>query len=188
MKIAAYLRVSTDDQNTTLQRDALASFCRFKNYSNVTYFVDQGESGLKTNRPQLDKMLSMVRNKEFDAVLVWKLDRLGRSAGHLITLLDELNRLNVSFISLHESMDSTTPMGKAMFGVMAVMAQLERDNISMRTKAALKSKKDRGERLGAPIIHDHLAIKNAFKLNPDVKSIMREFNISRAQLYRIIKK
>lgn len=190
-RIAAYLRVSTKEQNTDLQKDAIASFTRYKNYSNVTYFIDHDESGSKTSRPALDEMLLKVRKKEFDAIVVWKLDRLGRSAGHLITLLDELNSLKVDFISLCESMDSTTPMGKAMFGVMAVMAQLERDNISMRTKAALETIKSRGVKLGRPekfsddqrkdLIYlrgQGLTIDELCKVHP---------RISRAQIARIVR-
>lgn len=185
------MRVSTKEQNTAMQRESLDSFCRFKQWNNVTYFIDEGESGTKTSRPALDEMLLKVRNKEFDAILVWKLDRLGRSAAQLITLLDELNKMKIDFISLSESMDSTTPMGKAMFGVMAVMAQLERDNISMRTKAALETIKSRGVKLGRPekfsddqrkdLIYlrgQGLTIDELCKIHP---------RISRAQIARIVR-
>ena len=128
-RLIGYARVSTNDQNLNLQRDALkAAGC-------VKIFADTGVSGSLASRPQLDRMLKELRAG--DCLPVWKLDRLGRSVRHLIILLDDLRVRGITFRSLTQDIDTSTAMGRAMMHIMGVMAELERENIVERVNAGL---------------------------------------------------
>ena len=163
MKIAAYIRVSTDDQKIDSQLDAIKAYCTLKGIKDFTTFIDHGESGKNESRPQLDLMMERVKKKEFDAVLVYKFDRISRSTKHLITIMDQLKALEVNFISITEAIDTTTPAGKMVFGIFAVLAEFERENIVSRVKAGMKAAKDRGVHCG----------RSRYKLTPsDVEDIL----------------
>ncbi len=148
MKIAAYIRVSTDDQKIDSQLDAVKAYCTLKGIKEFITFIDHGESGKNESRPQLDMMMERVKKKEFDAVLVYKFDRISRSTKHLITIMDQLKALEVNFISITEAIDTTTPAGKMVFGIFAVLAEFERENIVARVKAGMRAAKERGVHCG----------------------------------------
>src|SRR5712692_8621487 len=113
-------------------------------------FVEHGVSGAKDRRPILDAMLAEVRRKKFDAIICWKLDRLGRNMRHLITLLDELRALDVGFVTIGEGLDTTTPAGRMTFGIIAAVAEFERESTRERIMLALDRRRARGARLGRP--------------------------------------
>lgn len=190
MKIAAYLRVSTRDQKVDIQLDAIKNYCKLKDWVNPVFFIDHGESGAKTSRPQFNKMMSQARLKEFDAVLCWKFDRIGRSTIHLLSILGELNQLEVGFISIMESIDTTTPMGKMMFSVIAALSEFERETIRSRTKAGQDLAKSKGIHCGRPETYtkkDKAAVIAYFNegLKPD--KIAELTGMDRATVYRTIK-
>lgn len=137
-----YARVSTDDQNLDLQLDAL----RGAGCDQV--FIDEGISGTVRDREGLDLALSMVG--EGDMLIVWKLDRLGRSLGFLIELIAKLGDQGVQFNALQDGIDTTTSGGKLVFHIMGALAEFERDLISERTKAGMKAAKKRGKSIGRP--------------------------------------
>lgn len=142
MNKIGYMRVSTDEQNTDLQRQALESVgC-------VEIFTDEGVSGAKKEREGLSKALETL--KEGDTLTVWKIDRLGRSTLDLLSLLEELQKRDISFQSITEGIDTSTAAGRMVFSMIAAIAQLERENLKERTKAGLKAAKKRGVRLGRP--------------------------------------
>lgn len=159
MKIAAYIRVSTDDQKIDSQLDAIKNYCKFKDWPEPVLFIDHGESGKKESRPQLDKLLKGINEKEFSALIVFKFDRLSRSTIQLIQLMELFKRNEVNFISLGESIDTTTPAGKMIFGIFAVLAEFERENIVSRVKAGMKAAKSRGIHCG----------RAAYKVTPEIK-------------------
>ncbi|MCC8137982.1 MAG: recombinase family protein [Clostridiales bacterium] len=138
-KTALYVRVSTDAQyeegySVDAQLEKLEQYCKLKDYTNYEKFVDGGWSGSNINRPEMQRMISEIEQGKIDTVLVYKLDRLSRSQKDTIFLLEDVfNPHNVSFISLNENFDTTTPYGKAMIGILSVFAQLERENIRERT-------------------------------------------------------
>ncbi|KVV45446.1 DNA resolvase [Burkholderia ubonensis] len=139
MKIG-YARVSTEDQNVSLQQDALSrAGCD-------VLFTDHGISGSDFYRPGLNRALK--RLKEGDTLVVWRLDRLGRSIGKLIALIDLLGKRKVGFVSLNESIDTTSASGTLVFHMMAALAEFERHLISERTRAGLIAAKARGKRIG----------------------------------------
>ena len=135
-----YARVSTDDQNPALQLAAL------KKAGCQAVFKDEGISGATTRRPAL---LRCLKNLEHgDTLIVWKLDRLGRSLRDLITMLDDLRARGVKFHSLTEAIDTATPTGRAMWQMIGVLAELERSLISERTRAGVKVAQRRGVKFG----------------------------------------
>src|SRR5215831_2212073 len=135
-----YARVSTDDQNPALQLAALTrAGCK-------TVFKDEGLSGATARRPALVRCLKRLESG--DTLIVWKLDRLGRSLRDLITMLDDLKQRGVKFRSLTEAIDTDTPTGRAMWQMIGVLAELERSLISERTRAGVRAAKARGVRPG----------------------------------------
>ena len=113
-------------------------------------YVDHGVSGAKERRPALDQVIRDARRRKFDVLVCWRLDRLGRNLRHLVTLLDELQALGVSFVSLNEGIDATTPAGRLQLHVLAALAEFERARISERVKAGLDRARRNGTRLGRP--------------------------------------
>ncbi|QKJ87405.1 recombinase family protein [Paramixta manurensis] len=130
-----YIRVSTNEQNTDLQRIALEC-------SGCEQIYEDKISGKSTNRPGLNKMLRAL--KEGDTLVVWKLDRLGRSMRHLVALTGELHERGVNFRSLTDSIDTATPMGRFFFHIMGALAEMERELIVERTRAGLAAAREKG--------------------------------------------
>ena len=152
MHVALYARVSTDGQDPELQLSALRAHAANRGWTITGEFIDQGYSGAKEKRPALDRLMKTAWNGAIQSVLVWRFDRFARSVKHLIKALEEFRSLNVNFISLQEQFDTATPIGQAMFTIIGVMAQLERDIIRERVKAGLAVAKARGKRLGRPVV------------------------------------
>ncbi len=113
-------------------------------------FVDRGISGARDRRPALDAVLTDIKRRRFDVLVCWRLDRLGRSLKHLVTLLDELQALGVAFVSLQEGIDATTPAGKLQMHILAAIAEFERARIAERVRAGLARAKRQGRLLGRP--------------------------------------
>lgn len=149
-RTALYLRVSTADQKPDLQFDGLRAYADRANLNVVQEYLDVAVSGRKQGRPQLDALLQAARNHEFDCVLVWKFDRFARSTKHLLTALEEFNYLKIRFVSIQDQIDTTSPMGKAMFTLIGAMAELESSLISERVSAGMRAAKSRGRHIGRP--------------------------------------
>lgn len=149
-KVAIYVRNSTNEekQNPETQIRPLKEKCEKENWEYIIF--QEFASGSKESRPELDKMLKRMRNREFDSVLVWKLDRLGRSLKHLLQLIEEFKNKKVAFISLTEGFDTSTPQGEFFFSIAGAFAQFERALIQERINAGLKRAKEEGKKLGRP--------------------------------------
>ena len=137
MKAAIYARVSTLDQEPENQLAELRRYVRARSWPEATEYVDKGVSGSKNRRPALDRLIQDAKRRGFDVLVVWRLDRLGRNLRHLVTLLDELQVIGVSFVSLGEGIDCTTPAGRLQLHVLAALAEFERARIAERVKAGL---------------------------------------------------
>jgi DNA invertase Pin-like site-specific DNA recombinase len=178
-----YARVSTNDQNLDLQRDALeAAGCE-------KVFIDEGISGAKTERPGLGQALAYAR--QGDTVVVWRLDRLGRSVSHLIQEVNALGERGVEFKSLQESIDTTSATGKLIFHVMAAMAEFERDLIRERTNAGLAAAKARGRMGGrkAALSPAQVAAARAMAADPNltVGQAIATLGCSRSTYFRAVR-
>lgn len=148
MKAALYLRVSTAEQTTLNQELELQKYCENNNLDIYKIYKDEGVSGSKTTRPQLDLMLQDMRNKLFDCVVCWKLDRLGRSVQHLLELLAEFQNKNIRLICTDMNIDTATAQGKFFFTIVGAFAELEREMITERIKLGLARRKKQGKPLG----------------------------------------
>ncbi len=149
MKTAIYTRVSTSDQTNENQLIELRKFCQNNDYEIAGEYSDT-ISGTKSSRPELDKMLQDMRDKKFEAVAVWKFDRLGRSTIHLLQVLEEMKNKGVRLIATSQNIDTSTPMGKLFFTILSGIAELEREMIIERTLLGLKRAKSQGKTLGRP--------------------------------------
>jgi DNA invertase Pin-like site-specific DNA recombinase len=177
-----YARVSTTDQNLDLQTDALTKAGCEKIFSDVA-------SGAKSDREGLVEAIGFMRAG--DTLIVWKLDRLGRSLPHLIATARELESKGIGFRSVQEAIDTTTPAGKLFFHMVGALAEFERDIIRERTKAGLLSARQRGRLGGRPSVVDEKKIRQAKAMLADSKNtaadICATLGISRATLYRHVK-
>src|SRR5207248_5251240 len=149
MRAAIYARVSTLDQEPENQLQELRRYVEARGWTAVE-FVDRGVSGAKDRRPALDQLLTNAKRRRFDVVVCWRLDRLGRNLKHLITLLEDLQVLGISFVSLAEGIDATTPAGKLQMHILAAIAEFERARIAERVKAGLQRARAQGKQLGRP--------------------------------------
>jgi len=137
VKAAIYARVSTSNhgQDISLQLRELRDYIARRGWQIVGEYTDSGVSGSKERRPQLDRLMHDAKRQKFDAVLCWKLDRIGRSLKHLVNLLAELEAFGVVLVSLSDSLDLSTPQGRLMFQIIAAMAEFERSLIQERVRA-----------------------------------------------------
>ena len=147
MRAAIYARVSTLDQEPENQLEELRRYIAARGWIGVEH-VDRGVSGSREKRPALDALLKDARHRRFDVLIVWRLDRLGRSLRHLILLLEELSALGVGFISLHEGIDATTPAGRLQMHILGAIAEFERGRIVERVRAGLQRARAQGTKLG----------------------------------------
>lgn len=150
MKIALYVRNSTSEekQNPNTQINPLVARCVNMGWEYVVF--QEFASGSLESRKELDKMMSRIRQGEFNAVMVVRLDRLGRSLKHLLQLIEEFKNLNVSFISLTEGFDTSTPQGELFFSIAGAFAQFERRLIQERINAGLNRARSENKKLGRP--------------------------------------
>jgi len=180
MKVG-YARVSTRDQNSELQIYTLKE-------AGCERIFEESVSGAQKNRPKLQEALSYLR--EGDTLVVWKLDRLARSLRQLIETVEDLHERGISFISLTENIDTTTPGGMMIFHVFGALAEFERELIRERTNAGLKAAKDRGVKLGRPRLldDDQIAIARSLKQAGSMTAaqIAEHLGISRPTLYRLL--
>lgn len=189
-RIALYARCSTSDQSVALQLDGLRDYAQARGFEIVEEYVDEGVSGAKARRPALDRLLNDAHKRRFDAVLVWKLDRLGRSLSHLVRVVEQLDSLAVDLISLSDpGLDTTGPGGRLIFHVLASVAEFERELIRERTRAGMQAAKRRGKRIGRP--RAQIPISKAQELldaGLSMSAVAVELDVSRATLQRRLKK
>ncbi len=149
MRVGLYARVSTADQQTLpMQLEAMRRYVEHRGWK-VTVEIEDIGSGA-SERPKRELLLKAARRREVDAILVWRLDRWGRSLLDLVVSLKELSELGVGFVSITEALDLTTPTGRAMAGLLAVFAEFEREILRERVKAGIAQARRRGARHGRP--------------------------------------
>jgi DNA invertase Pin-like site-specific DNA recombinase len=153
-RVAIYARVSTTNhgQDAGLQTGELRQFSEARGWKLADEYVDHGVSGSTDSRPELNRLMADAKRRRFDVVLVWKLDRFGRSLRHLVNALAEFESLNIAFVSLSDNLDLSTASGRLMFNIIGAMAEFERELIRERVKAGMKNAKAKGTRIGRPRI------------------------------------
>ena len=151
MRTALYARVSTlNGQDPEMQLRELREYAARREWEIADEYTDHGVSGSRDSRPELNRLMADAQQRRFDAVLVWKVDRFGRSLRHLVNSLAELGALGVAFVSLRDNLDLSTPSGRLMFAVIGAMAEFERSLIQERVKAGLRNAQAKGQQLGRP--------------------------------------
>src|SRR5580704_13051021 len=163
-RLALYFRVSTGEQNLDLQLAELTEYAAFRKWPVIETYADK-MSGAKDRRPALDRLMVDAKRGKFDAVAVWRFDRFARSTSHLLRALEEFAALGIDFVSLKESIDTSTPMGKMVFTVLAAVAELERSTIRERVLAGQRAARRRGVRFGRPTVE--VDTDRALKLRRD---------------------
>lgn len=152
MRCAIYARVSTSNhsQDVSMQLRELRQFADARGWQVAGEYMDEGVSGAKDSRPELNQLMADAHKRRFDAVVVWKFDRFARSVSHLLWALETFKALGIEFVSYSEQMDTSTPTGKMIFTVLGAVAELERSLIAERVRAGLRNARAKGKKLGRP--------------------------------------
>lgn len=188
-KVALYARVSTSDQNPDSQLQDLRHYAKQRGWQVIEEYVDKGISGTRDSRPALNKMMAEARRKKFDIVAVWRFDRFARSTKHLVTALEEFRYLGVTFVSYQENLDLGSPMGEAMFTIIAAIAKLERDIIAERVKSGLRRARSQGKRLGRPrSVVSPVRVSRLQSEGLSLRAIAGKLGVSEATVRRCVKK
>jgi DNA invertase Pin-like site-specific DNA recombinase len=189
-KAALYLRTSHADRTTENQRRELRKAAKRAGWSIAAVYEDNGISGAtgREGRPGFDQMLKDANRREFDVIMAWSVDRLGRSLQHLVGFLDEVHALNIDLYLHVQGLDTTTPAGKALFQMLGVFAEFERAMIRERVMAGLARAKAQGKAIGRPKVNGQVE-KKVLKLRSGgmgIKRIAKEAGVAVGTVYRIL--
>jgi len=149
-RVAIYARVSTKEQTTEPQVTQLTAYCQSRGWNDVSVFRDDGISGVRDNRPELDRLRQRMNEGVFGAVVVSKMDRLGRSLGMILRFWDEADAAGVRVIVIDQGIDTSTPVGRLQRNMLAALAEFERELILERTRAGIARARSLGKKFGAP--------------------------------------
>lgn len=187
MRVGLYARISTHDQQTLpMQLSAMTEYASRRNWDIVLEITDVASGA--TSRPRREELLKAARRREVDVIVVWRLDRWGRSVADLVTSLNELQALDVGFVSLTEALDMTTPGGRALAGMLAVFAEFERDILRDRVRAGIAQARKEGRPHGRPATArtKNEAIWNLAQAGLKPGGIADKLGISRTSVRRIL--
>ena len=187
MKCAAlYMRVSSVDQHPETQLYDLRQMAAQRGLEIVQEYTDR-ISGAKARRPGLDDLMRDARRGRFDVVLVWASDRIARSVKHFLEVLDELNRLNIEFVSFREQIDTGGPLGRAIVVIIGAVAELERNLIAERVRSGMRRARLEGRHIGRrPLELDRAAILRDRQHGQSLGQLARNYNTSRATIHRVL--
>ena len=185
-RAALYLRVSTVDQHPETQVYDLRQMAAQRGYEITQEYTDR-ISGVKARRPGLDNLMQDARRGRFDVVLVWACDRIARSTRHFLEVLDELNRLEIEFVSFREQIDTGGPLGRAIVVIIGAIAELERSLIVERVRAGMRRARLEGRHIGRPSLAlDREAICRDRRHGRSIGQIAREHRVSRTTVHRVL--
>ncbi len=187
-RAALYMRVSTVDQHPETQLLDLRQMAAQRGYEIVAEVTDK-ISSTKARWPGLEELMRDARSGRFDAVLVWACDRIARSTRHFLEVLDELNRIEVEFVSFREQIDTAGPLGRAIVVIIGAIAELERSLIVERVRAGMRRARLEGQRIGrAPLVLDNLAIQQDRQRGQSIRQIAKGHSVSTATIQRVLRK
>jgi len=175
-RVALYARVSTANghQDPQMQLRELREYAERRGWTIVEEYID-AVSGAKDSRPALNRLMADAHRRKFDSVLVWKLDRFGRSLRHLVNALAELEARGIAFVSLRDNLDLGAPSGRLMFQIIGAMAEFERALIQERVRAGLRNARAKGKQIGRPRVN----------VDPDKIAELRRLGASWSQISRV---
>lgn len=195
-KVAAiYARVSTANkgQDPMMQTREMRDYCKRRKWKLFSQYVDNGFSGAKDSRPELDRLMSDARRKRFQVVVVWKFDRFARSVSHLLDAFETFSALGIEFVSLSEELDTATPAGKLVFTILGAVSELERSLIAERVRAGIRNARAKGIRIGRPPLRSFSdeeirAIRAARrKARVSVRQLAKQFGTTQWMIQRLAK-
>lgn len=187
MRAAIYARISTSNhgQDVGMQTRELRQFCEARGWQIAGEYLDEGISGAKDSRPELNRLMADAHKRKFDAVVCWKFDRFARSVSHLLRALETFQSLGIAFVSLSEQIDTTTPTGRMIFTVLGAVAELERSLIAERVRAGLRNARAKGKQLGRPrVVVDGAKVARLRLQGRSWPSIAREMGLSVGTVYQ----
>ena len=193
-RAALYGRVSTTNhgQDIGLQTRELRQFAEARGWQIVGEYLDEGISGTKDSRPELNRLMADAHKRRFDVVCVWRFDRFARSVSHLLRALETFKALGIDFVSFSEQMDTSTPAGKMVFTVLGAVAELERSLIVERVRAGMRNARARGKCIGRPprtllSVETRTAIADCYaKEKTSLRALAKRFDTSLASVQRCI--
>ncbi len=185
-RVALYARVSTlAGQSPEMQLVELREYAARRGWQVIEEYVDHGVSGAKESRPALNRLMADAKQRRFDVIAVWKIDRFGRSLRHLVNSIAELDSFGVAFVSLKDSIDLSSPSGVLLFQLIAAMSQFERSLIQERVRAGLQNAKRKGKRLGRrPVEVDLAQVASLRGSGASWRTISNEMGISVGKLHK----
>jgi DNA invertase Pin-like site-specific DNA recombinase len=180
------MRVSSVDQHPETQLHDLRQMAAQRGFEIVEEYTDR-ISGAKARRPGLDELMRDARRGRFDVVLVWASDRIARSVRHFLEVLDELNRLNIEFVSFREQIDTGGPLGRAIVVIIGAIAELERNLIIERVRAGMRRARLEGRHIGRrPLELDRAAILRDRQHGQSLGQLAKSYSVSRATIHRVL--
>jgi DNA invertase Pin-like site-specific DNA recombinase len=186
-RAALYMRVSTVDQHPETQLHDLRGLAAQRGFEIVGEYVDK-ISGAKAKRPGLDQLMADARRKKFDVVMVWAFDRMARSVRHFLEVLDELNHLQIEFVSFRENIDTGGPLGRALVVIIGAIAELERNLIIERVRAGMRRARLEGRRIGRePLSVDREGLLRDRARGMSLTDLAKAYRISRTSVCRVLR-
>lgn len=168
-----------------MQMHELRTYVSNRRWEIAGEYVDEGHSGAKESRPALNRLMADAKQRKFDCIVVWKLDRFGRSLKHLVTALAELEALGVAFVSLKDGFDLSTPQGRLLFQIVGAMAEFERSLICERVRAGMENARRKGRRVGRSAVYvDMDAVEARKAAGESLRAIARDLRVSPALLVK----
>jgi DNA invertase Pin-like site-specific DNA recombinase len=188
-RVAIYARVSTTNhgQDVSMQTRELRQFAQARGWTIAGEYIDEGISGAKDSRPELNRLMADAHKRRFDVVCVWRFDRFARSVSHLLRALETFKALGIEFVSFSEQMDTSTPAGKMVFTVLGAVAELERSLIVERVRAGLRNARAKGKRLGRPSRNiDGTTVAALRSQGASWRAIAKKLGVGVGTLYRVV--
>lgn len=187
-QIAIYARVSTNEQTVENQLNELRDYVKRMQYTIYKEYCDEGVSGAKSSRPALNSLMEDAKKRRFDAVVVWKLDRLGRSLSHLLKTLEEFESLGIDFVAYNQNIDTTTPTGKLMFSMIGAFAEFERELIRERVKAGMQTAREKGQHIGRPFtVVDNSKVQELRNQGLSIRNVAKELDVKPSRVQYVLK-
>jgi DNA invertase Pin-like site-specific DNA recombinase len=191
-RAAIYVRVSTTEQETSMQEEELNEYCQRRGWEPILY-RDHGQSGAKQDRPALNSMLADLRKRKIDVILVWSLDRLARSLKQLLVISEECKLMGADLVSLRQSLDTTLPAGRLTFQILGAVAEFERELLRERVRSGMAQARRAGRRIGRPALRTFSTeeletIRSLKKQGASVRKLAKDFATTQWMVSRITSK